>query len=314
MRPFGRYRIRRWLLTGSMVTGGFGVLGLFRRVVAAPEPAHAARQGRAGPTPAVLPAPVILPGIAMTPEARSEEAPVDSWFEIGRSILDTPIRAIRLGTGPVRLALMGSIHGGWERNTERLVLTAYEHFLANPGEIPSALSLFVVPTSNPDGLAAGSGPDAAWNSRGVDLNRNFDTPNWSQDTFGRPGGRYGPTGTRKGAGGTAPFSEPETRVIRDFVLQHKIGAVISYHSGIVSVSARDGGGGIGEPLAQEMAAITGYPYLAVWTAYKLTGQFMDWLDGVGVKGVEVDLPNQQSIDWEQNLAAIKAVMAALAAG
>lgn len=82
----------------------------------------------------------------------------------------------------------------------------------------------------------------------------------------------------------------------------------------MSVSARDGGGGIGEPLAQEMAAITGYPYLAVWTAYKLTGQFMDWLDGVGVKGVEVDLPNQQSIDWEQNLAAIKAVMAALAAG
>ena len=111
-----------------------------------------------------------------------------------------------------------------------------------------------------------------------------------------------------------PFSEPETRVIRDFVLRHKIGAVISYHSGIVSVSARDGGGGIAEPLAKEMAAITGYPYLAVWTEYKLTGQFMDWLDAVRVKGIEVDLPDQQSIDWEKNLAAIRAVMAALAIG
>ena len=314
MRPLGRFRLRRLLLASSLLAGGLGLLGLFRRAVAAPGRADDLRQAMVDPTPAVLPVPVILPGIAVTPAMRNDEAPANGWFEIGRSLLDSPIRAIRLGTGPVRLALMGSIHGGWERNTERLVLTAYEHFLANPADISPALSLYFVPTSNPDGLAAGNGPDAAWNARGVDLNRNFDTPNWSQDTFGRPGGRYGPTGTRKGAGGTAPFSEPETRVIRDFVLQHKIGAVISYHSGIVSVSARDGGGGIGEPLAQEMAAITGYPYVAVWTAYKLTGQFMDWLDGVGVKGVEVDLPNQQSIDWEQNLAAIKAVMAALAAG
>ena len=59
-------------------------------------------------------------------------------------------------------------------------------------------------------------------------------------------------------------------------------------------------------------AETGYPYVPVWTEYRLTGQFMDWLDDVGVKGVEVDLPNQQSIDWEQNFRAIMVVMAALA--
>ena len=314
MRPGDRFRDRRRLLAGSLLTGVLGALGAFRRVVAAPGMDEAARQAVAEPTPAALPPPLILPGIVVTPASGGGEAPASTWFEIGRSVQDAPIRALRLGSGAVRLALMGSIHGGWERNTERLVLMAYEHFLARPAEIPVALSVFFVPTTNPDGLAAGNGPDAAWNARGVDLNRNFDTPNWSQDTFGRPGGRYGPTGTRPGAGGAAPFSEPETRVIRDFVVRHKIGAVISYHSGIVSVSARDGGGGIGEPLAMEMAAITGYPYVAVWTEYKLTGQFMDWLDAVGVKGIEVDLPNQQSIDWEQNLAAIKVVMASLAAG
>jgi len=340
MRPRGRFRLRRRLVVGSLVAGGLGLLGLFRRAVAAsgidrfhradadaassdtrlptdpaghPVPGHAtasARAAMAEPTPVILPGPFFQPGTA----ASLAEASESTWFEIGRSVQDAPIRALRLGSGAVRLALMGSIHGGWERNTERLVLMAYEHFLARPTEIPAALSVFFVPTTNPDGLAAGNGPDAAWNARSVDLNRNFDTPNWSPDTFGRPGGRYGPTGTRPGAGGAAPFSEPETRVIRDFVVRHKIGAVISYHSGIVSVSARDGGGGIGEPLAMEMAAITGYPYFAVWTEYKLTGQFMDWLDAVGVKGIEVDLPNQQSIDWEQNLAAIKAVTASLAAG
>lgn len=319
MRPLGRFRLRRWLLTGSLLTGW---LWLFRRAAAAPEIGEASNQTPSEPATPPAPGaeqapPVIMPGPFFRPSTDappSSGVPANTWFEIGRSVQDNPLRALRLGSGPMRLALMGSIHGGWERNTERLVLTAYEHFLARPSEVPAALSLYVVPTSNPDGLAAGSGPDAAWNSRGVDLNRNFDTPNWSPDTFGRPGGRYGPTGTRKGAGGTAPFSEPETQVIRDFILRYTIGTVISYHSGIVSVSARDGGGGIAEPLAREVAAITGYPYVAVWTEYKLTGQFMDWLDAVGVKGVEVDLPNQQGIDWEQNLAAIKAVMAALAAG
>ena len=170
-----------------------------------------------------------------------------------------------------------------------------------------------MPSTNPDGLATGNGPDSAWNARGVDLNRNFDTPNWSSNTYGRPGGRYGPTGTRADAGGSAPFSEPETQVIRDFILGQKIAAVISYHSGIESVTARDGGGGIAEPLAKEVAAITGYPYVAVWTEYRLTGQFIDWLDAIGVKGVEVDLPNQQSIDWDKNLTAIIATMTTLAA-
>jgi hypothetical protein len=99
---------------------------------------------------------------------------------------------------------MGGIHGGWERNTERLVLMAYEQLGRDPGQIPSELTVFFVPGTNPDGLVAGSGPDSAWNARGVDLNRNFETANWSPDTFGRPGGRYGPTGTRTGGGGTAP--------------------------------------------------------------------------------------------------------------
>lgn len=321
MQSRARSRLRRWLLASSMLAGGLWLSGQFRRVVAAPRVVESAYQPSVEPTAPPAPdsgaPPVILPGPFLQPSTASSparEATENTWFEIGRSVQDAPIRALRLGSGPVRLALMGSIHGGWERNTERLVLTAYEHFLARPADIPSALSLFFVPTTNPDGLALGNGPDAAWNARGVDLNRNFDTPNWSPDAFGRPGGRYGPSGTRQGAGGTAPFSEPETRVIRDFVVRHKVGVVISYHSGIVSVSARDGGGGIGEPLAKEMAAITGYPYIAVWTEYKLTGQFMDWLDAVGVKGIEVDLPNQQTIDWEKNLSAIQAVMATVAAG
>ncbi|MFN8636124.1 MAG: M14 family metallopeptidase [Chloroflexota bacterium] len=258
---------------------------------------------------------MLLPSNPFGPARATPIAPTSEldWFEIGRSVRDAPIRAIRLGSGGVRLAVMGSIHGGWERNTERLVTMARQHFASHPDAIPPALSVYFVPTTNPDGLAAGSGPDAAWNAHDVDLNRNFDTPNWSPDTYGRPGGRYGPTGTRTGAGGSSPFSEPETRAIRDFILSRKIDAVLSYHSGIESVTAKDGGGGIGEPLAKQVAAATGYPYIGVWTEYRLTGQFMDWLDAVGVKGVEIDLPNPRDLEWEKNLAGMVAAMAALAA-
>lgn len=236
----------------------------------------------------------------------------DTWFSIGRSVQDRPLDAIRLGSGSIRLALVGSIHGGWEHNTERLVRQMYEYFAVNTDQVPPTLSIYFVPSANPDGLAAGVDRESAWNANGVDLNRNFDTPDWSSDSYGRVGGRYGPTGARTGAGGVEPFSEPETRAVRDFVLGERIDAVLSYHSGIVSVTSRDGGGDPAQPLAEQVADITGYPYIRTWTEYQLTGQFMDWLANVGVKGIEIDLPNQQDIDWDKNLAAIRLVMAALA--
>ncbi|UCG03368.1 MAG: hypothetical protein JSW11_05125 [Candidatus Heimdallarchaeota archaeon] len=62
----------------------------------------------------------------------------------------------------------------------------------------------------------------------TDLNRNYDsywndssfTSGWDSDT------------TSETYPGTAPFSEPETAALRDFVLQHKFAAAISLHSGI----------------------------------------------------------------------------------
>jgi hypothetical protein len=250
-----------------------------------------------------------------TPTARQISTPAPSvaegaWFPIGYSVEGRPILAVRLGSGPVRLAIMGGIHGGWERNTERLVQRLREYFAANREQILSNVSLYFVPVTNPDGFASGSNADAALNANGIDLNRNFDTPNWSPDVYG--GTRFWPTGFRAGAGGYAPFSEPETRAMRDFVTDHRIAAVLSYHSGIVAVTAKDGGGGVAEALAAEVAEVTGYPYVAEWTAYPVTGQFVDWLDGVGVRGVELDLPTRDDTEWDLNLAAVEAVMEALA--
>ena len=237
------------------------------------------------------------------------------WFTIGWSVQGRPIVACRLGSGTsrmtARMAVTGAIHGGWERNTKVLVEMFLNYFVANPGAIPYGLVVYFVPVMNPDGVALGTSSSAAWNARGVDLNRNYDSGNWSRNTYGTPGGRYGPTGVRIGGGGTAPFSEPESKAIRDFVQGRGIRTLVSYHSGYLSVSAKDGGGGIAEPLAKLIARITGYPYIAKWTAYKLTGQLVDWANRVGVKGVDVDLPSRYVYDYTKNLAALRAVMTTL---
>ncbi len=232
------------------------------------------------------------------------------WFPIGNSVEGRPILAMRLGAGPVRLALMGGIHGGWERNTERLVQRLREYYVEHRSQVPAYLSMYFVPVTNPDGFAAGCDAEAALNAEGIDLNRNFDTPDWSPDVHG--GARFWPTGWRPGAGGAAPFAEPETRAIRDFVREHGISAVLSYHSGILAVTAKNGGGGIAEPLALQVAEAAGYPYVAEWAAYPVTGQLVDWLDSVGVKGVELDLPERDQVDWERNLVAVEAMIAGLA--
>src|ERR1700687_575418 len=133
--------------------------------------------------------------------ASNERLQPGVWFTIGTSVESRPIEAIRIGSGPRHLAPMGSIHGGWERNTMELVQRAYEHFRDHPNEIPDGLSVYFVPTTNPDGVAAGTDRESAWNAHHVDLNRNFATANWSADSFGRVGGRYGPSGVLSGGGG-----------------------------------------------------------------------------------------------------------------
>jgi len=102
---------------------------------------------------------------------------------------------------------------------------------------------YIVPVANPDGSMkvaqelAEKG-DSAWrkNARdnngdgkinyqdGVDLNRNFDSPEWGS----RRGSSSMPS--REDYRGPSAFSEPETAAIRDLVKSHHFSVSISYHS------------------------------------------------------------------------------------
>ncbi len=97
--------------------------------------------------------------------------------------------------------------------------------------------LYFIPCVNPDGYlyneATNPNGGGMWrknrrnnggNSYGVDLNRNY-AYQWGIDNSGSSGN---PSGTTYR--GPSPFSEPETQLVRDFVLQHDFKVALNYHS------------------------------------------------------------------------------------
>jgi len=133
-------------------------------------------------------------------------ARADDRQSIGHSLDGRPIVLFR-DSAPnpaLKVLVVGDIHGdeaAGMRITRRLIAAA----------APPRTELLVVPTINPDGLAAGT----RGNARGVDLNRNFPF-RW------RPlgGGEYS---------GTGPLSEPESRAAHRLILREKPDVTIWFH-------------------------------------------------------------------------------------
>jgi protein MpaA len=133
-------------------------------------------------------------------------ADADLRIHIGQSVQRRPIVAFRSGPrrAPLEVLVVGAIHG----NETAGMRIARRLIQAPP--IPG-VRLFVVPTINPDGVAAGS----RGNAHGVDLNRNFPY-RW------RPlkDGEYS---------GPEPLSEPETRAAFSFIRQIEPDVTIWFH-------------------------------------------------------------------------------------
>jgi protein MpaA len=125
---------------------------------------------------------------------------------IGHSVQGRPILSVRTGTASptVRVLVFGDVHGD-----ETAGMRIARRLIAK--KAPHDVELIVVPTINPDGVAA----HARGNAHGVDLNRNFPF-RW------RPlaGGEYS---------GPQPLSEPESRAAHRFILRTKPDVTIWFH-------------------------------------------------------------------------------------
>ena len=248
---------------------------------------------------------VIQPTATAAPTIAPSPTPTQSFFgepeTMGTSVQGRPLIVYRVGTGPIKRALIGAIHGGYEWNTTELLTKTLDYLREHPEVIPPEITLHILPLANPDGYAAGTDRiNGRLNANQVDLNRNWDYQ-WHMTAT---------HGTQPVSAGSAPFSEPETKALRDFIVNEQLDAVIFYHSAFSAVFQ---GAGITTSqtvdLARLMAQATGYRYAPEGVPGQMTtGDAIDWLTMKGITAVEVELSTHQMLDWEQNRRGLEAFL------
>jgi len=157
---------------------------------------------------------LIVAGLVAVSAAAAAPQPV----VIGHSVRGRPIVAFERGdpSAPATL-VVGVIHGSEPAGLA--VISQLRHLPLPPG-----VHLWLVPTVNPDGLAAGT----RQNAHGVDLNRNWATA-WKHNGVPWDGYYSGPR----------PMSEPENRAMRAFILRVKPALTIWYHQPLDVVYGSD---------------------------------------------------------------------------
>lgn len=179
----------------------------------------------------------------------------------GKSVLGEELYYIKIGTG-ANVVFYNGAHHALEWITSPLLMKFTENIAAaysegrsirgyNIRDILQKSTIYIMPMVNPDGVdlvlnglqrdnpyynqllqwnRTGRPFSQVWqaNIRGVDLNHNYDAA-WELSKQAEVElGITGPGPTRYS--GTEPFSEPETRAVRDFTLMINPRLVLAYHS------------------------------------------------------------------------------------
>lgn len=122
----------------------------------------------------------------------------------------------------IRILVIGGIHG--DELTSTSIVFRWMQWLGEPEARQHHWR--VVPLANPDGLL--SDPPQRMNANGVDLNRNFATPDWQRDAHA-----YWSKRTRKDPRrfpGKEPVSEPETRWLQSEIEAFAPDIIVSIHA------------------------------------------------------------------------------------
>jgi hypothetical protein len=257
------------------------------------------------------------PELAPTEEATSTAA--TNPITIGSSVEGRAISAYEFGTGETQLLFVGGVHGGYEWNSVVLAEELITFLESDDSSIPTGMKITIIPNLNPDGVhevlgtttgftatdALAIAPTAVaagrFNANNVDLNRNFDC-------------RWAPTSSWRGAtvsAGSAPFSEPEARALRDYVLSTTPDAVVFWHSQANTVYASECENGILPgtlALMNTYASAASYNTVEKFDAYPITGDAEGWLASIGIPAVTVELEGRTTSEWTRNIAGIKATL------
>ena len=143
----------------------------------------------------------------------------------GRALLMRDVRTDRSNNPALRVLVVGGIHGDELSSSAVALHWLRMAALATPSLVQAVHWRFI-PALNPDGLF--SQPPRRVNANGVDLNRNFPTPNWDREAK-----TYWENRTRKDPRrypGIKPLSEPESKFLYDQMQSFKPDLIVSIHA------------------------------------------------------------------------------------
>ena len=236
---------------------------------------------------------------------------------IGKSVQGRDITAYYYGSGDREILFILGIHGGYAWNTALLAYNIMDYLKENPNAIPDNIRVAVIPALNPDGLSKVVGTtgrfsttdvsssqdvqvSGRFNGNLVDINRNFDC-NWKKTGIWQ---------NKSVSGGNSPFSEPESSAVRDYVKDHKPTAVVAWYSAAGGVFSSNCNNGIlpeTQVITDIFAKASGYLAYESFDFYELSGDMTNWLAKDKIPAISILLSNHKDIEWDNNLAGIKAL-------
>ncbi|MBN2342134.1 MAG: carboxypeptidase regulatory-like domain-containing protein [Deltaproteobacteria bacterium] len=224
--------------------------------------------------------------------------------EVGESVSSRAITGLRVSAQPdeeeaePEIRIIGGIHGNECQSVEE-VLLIIEWLLAGyqtDAQLTSfidGVEFLLIPLVNPDGFS--SSPPTRTNANYVDLNRNFGF-GWSQQSV------------------FEPFSEPESRAIRDVSQAGAFNLGLSYHTESIYVNGpwnytpfhpRDDA--LIDAIGDSYKADSEYEVVFGWDWYQISGDVNDW--SLGTQGTfdwTIELTDGDDAVWEVHEPALRA--------
>jgi hypothetical protein len=229
---------------------------------------------------------------------------------VGLSAGGRTIGLIEIGEGEKPVLFVGQIHGN-EVGTQKLVLRL-AHWLEKNHERWPHLKFILIPSINPDGAREAErsrglfshGRLGRFNGNNVDLNRNFDVPNFKSDSHWNRGRGYAERepvfcGERGG-------SEPETTLLCRLAKVHEPELSVFFHS--VASDVNPGNDDRSRELAKIFSEVSGYENYSHerWLKLEQTGTAREWFSRAKLPYLEIEGSVRWGSDWKKQKAAIEA--------
>ncbi|MBT4035994.1 MAG: murein tripeptide amidase MpaA [Candidatus Marinimicrobia bacterium] len=184
-------------------------------------------------------------------------------------------------SGSPKLLIMGSIHG--DESFSTVLLSECLRSIQDQ-ELKSSIIL----TANPDGVLAGT----RCNSRGVDLNRNYPTANWSPDPVFYRNRPDTPQNIALSPGDGAA-SESETKALIKLIQDIRPKLIVSIHGFLGCIDDPDI-----SPIAKDIALRSGLE-LVPDVGYATPGSFGSWCKEQAIPIITYELPAQDIAEMKR---------------